>query len=237
MYQRKERDSMALTDYVIMPGVDYQAACDAIRAKTGRTDLIKSGELAKEMLEDYTHSGDKWGNKITTMADYAYTEMLFLRSVSLPYVTYIGKSAFYRCHNLESVDFPLATEILSSGFNECMSLKTVNLPNVTHLQINAFFNCYSLTELALPSAKLIFTNAFCQTNLTTLILEGSTMCELRNIYNQTMTKDDWFEGTPIGNGNGAIYVTDALVSQYKANVHWGLFANVIKPLSEYTATI
>lgn len=37
---------MALTDYVIMPGADYQAACDKIREKTGKTDLIKSGDLA-----------------------------------------------------------------------------------------------------------------------------------------------------------------------------------------------
>jgi hypothetical protein len=40
---------MALTDYVIMPGADYQAACDAIRAKTKKTDLIKSSELANEI--------------------------------------------------------------------------------------------------------------------------------------------------------------------------------------------
>ena len=36
---------MALTEQVIMPGADYQDACDAIREKTGGTDLIKSGEM------------------------------------------------------------------------------------------------------------------------------------------------------------------------------------------------
>ena len=40
---------MALTNYVLMPGADYQAACDAIRAKTGKSELIKSGELAAEI--------------------------------------------------------------------------------------------------------------------------------------------------------------------------------------------
>ena len=40
---------MALTDYVIMPGTDYQAICDAIRAKTGKTDVIKSGDAATEI--------------------------------------------------------------------------------------------------------------------------------------------------------------------------------------------
>lgn len=37
---------MALTEMVIMPGEDYQAICDSVRAKTGRTELLKSGEVA-----------------------------------------------------------------------------------------------------------------------------------------------------------------------------------------------
>lgn len=40
---------MALTNYVIMPGEDYQAICDKVRAKTGKTDVIKSGDLATEI--------------------------------------------------------------------------------------------------------------------------------------------------------------------------------------------
>lgn len=48
---------MALTDYVIMPGTDYQAICDAIRAKTGKTDVIKSGDAATE-IESINVGGD-----------------------------------------------------------------------------------------------------------------------------------------------------------------------------------
>lgn len=40
---------MTLTDYIIMPGADYQAACDKLREKTGKTDPIRSGELASEI--------------------------------------------------------------------------------------------------------------------------------------------------------------------------------------------
>ena len=36
-------------EYVIMPKQDYKAVCDAIRAKTGKTDLIKSGDMASEI--------------------------------------------------------------------------------------------------------------------------------------------------------------------------------------------
>lgn len=37
---------MALTEIVMMPGEDYQAICDSVRAKTGGTELLKSGEVA-----------------------------------------------------------------------------------------------------------------------------------------------------------------------------------------------
>ena len=37
---------MALTEQVIMPGVDYQAICDAVRTRAGGTDLLKSGDIA-----------------------------------------------------------------------------------------------------------------------------------------------------------------------------------------------
>lgn len=36
---------MSLTDYVIMPGADYQSICDAVRSKNGETGVYKSGEL------------------------------------------------------------------------------------------------------------------------------------------------------------------------------------------------
>lgn len=40
---------MALTDYIIMPGDHYQAACDKIRERTGKTDMIRSADMAAEI--------------------------------------------------------------------------------------------------------------------------------------------------------------------------------------------
>ena len=48
---------MALTDYVLMPGADYLALCNAIRAKTGKTETLKSGDLAAE-VESITGGGN-----------------------------------------------------------------------------------------------------------------------------------------------------------------------------------
>ena len=44
-----EQPETTSPDYAIIPMADYKAACDAIRAKTGKTDLIKSGEMAGEI--------------------------------------------------------------------------------------------------------------------------------------------------------------------------------------------
>ena len=46
-----------MSEYVIMPKADYVAACDAIREKTGKTDLIKSGDMRPEILGITTGGG------------------------------------------------------------------------------------------------------------------------------------------------------------------------------------
>lgn len=38
-----------MAEYVVMPKEDYEAACNSIRGKTGKTDLIKSGNLSAEI--------------------------------------------------------------------------------------------------------------------------------------------------------------------------------------------
>ena len=42
-----------------------------------------------------------------------------------------------------------------------------------------------------------------------------------------------FQETLIESGNGYIYVPDKLIEQYKTATNWSVFANQIKPLSEY----
>lgn len=38
-----------MSDFVIMPKADYVAACNSVRAKTGKSDTIKSGDLSSEI--------------------------------------------------------------------------------------------------------------------------------------------------------------------------------------------
>lgn len=52
-----------LKDFAIMPSSDYQAICDAVRSKTGSTELLKSGELASAI--EGISSGGNTGIKVT----------------------------------------------------------------------------------------------------------------------------------------------------------------------------
>lgn len=47
-----------MADFVVMPKTDYQDACDAVREKTGKSDLIKSGEMSTEIRNIPVGGGD-----------------------------------------------------------------------------------------------------------------------------------------------------------------------------------
>jgi hypothetical protein len=47
-----------MSELVVMPSVDYQAICDAVRAKTGGTDLLKSGDIPSQ-IEGISGGGEK----------------------------------------------------------------------------------------------------------------------------------------------------------------------------------
>lgn len=46
-----------MSEYAVMPYDDYKAACDALRAKDGSSDVIKSGELAAKISALQAGSG------------------------------------------------------------------------------------------------------------------------------------------------------------------------------------
>ena len=46
-----------MSEYAYMPMSDYEDACDAIRAKTGESGLIKSGDMA-DAIESISGGGD-----------------------------------------------------------------------------------------------------------------------------------------------------------------------------------
>lgn len=161
---------MALTDYVIMPGADYQAACDKIREKTGKTDLIKSGDLASEIESiggaagqyiEYTFNAD--GDAVTAklhgftaIPDGCFAYMKSLESVDItdsPGITSIGNHAFYYCNALTSFTIPdTVTSIGEYAFCQCTALTSISLPSgLTSIGKYAFQNCKVATgDITIP---------------------------------------------------------------------------------------
>lgn len=98
---------------------------------------------------------------VTSIADYAFAFTYgaqSLRSVSLPFVTTIGKGVFARA--LQEVSLPSATSIGDGAFCYCSLLREISLPSVCSIGQGAFAYCSSLTKVLLPSVMSIEREAF-----------------------------------------------------------------------------
>ena len=149
--------------------------------------------------------GDFNDDEITKVREYAFYGKKSLTSIDLAACTSIGDYAFSGCTTLTSINLPSCTSIYYSAFSSCTALTSIDLPACTSIDSYAFNSCKSLTSIKLAST--------------------SKICTLSN--------SDAFKNTPIANEAGYIYVPDELIEQYKKATNWSVYANQIKPLSEY----
>lgn len=165
---------MSETKWAVMPYDDYKNACNSIRAKSGKTDLIKSGDLSAEIdslpgpdytiedgLLDGSLSGDYTNNRITSIADSKLSGTK-LTSFSSNSVITIGGSAFNGCTTLKEVNLPNAVTMKSHAFYGCSALENANLPLVEGIRwgTNYFDGCKSLKEIRLPKIYDLNTYGF-----------------------------------------------------------------------------
>ena len=172
--------------------------------------------------------GDFNDDEITNVREYVFYGKKSLTSINLPACTNIGSNSFDSCTSLTSINLPACTSIGTYAFRKCTSLTSIDLPACTNIGTDAFYNCTSLTSIDLPACTSIDYGVFSScTALTSIKLANtSKICTLSN--------RDAFNNTPIANEAGYIYVPDELVEQYKKATNWSVYANQIKPLSEYT---
>lgn len=163
-----------MTDYVIMPKADYQGACDAIRAKTGKTDLIKSGDMATEIEEMQTGGGDdalkclEGGHEevntgaATKIKNYAFYKDTTLKKVTMPNATSVGTYAFQSDSKITSVNAPKLRSVETYAFNGCTNMGiTVSPDGLTSIGTYAFANCSNITNVSLGEGlSVIPSNAF-----------------------------------------------------------------------------
>ena len=174
-----------------------------------------------------------------------------LTNVDMTLVTSIESEAFYGCNNLTTASFGRINSMGSGVFEGCSKLKSFShIPgSLSTLPSRTFFNCSELSNFSLFGISTIGTSAFsgcisipkiemssvtsinssafnnCTGLVAVVIRKTDTVCALSN--------SNAFNGTPIAKGTGYIYVPDALVDQYKSATNWSVYANQIKPLSEY----
>lgn len=154
--------------YSLIPSADYKAACDAIRAKTGKTGTIKSGAMASEIASIQTGGGgipkeliERTATQITQqglagvtqIGAYAFYNSNNLQDVYVAdSVTQIGEFAFSNCENLNWVEIGEGIKTIGSkAFFFCESLEGVDIyGHPDNIAIDAFVGCENLVEIYVP---------------------------------------------------------------------------------------
>lgn len=159
-----------------------------------------------------------------------FYELMSIAEAVAPIAETVGNSAFGYCEHLKRIDMPSVTVVEEAGFVNCRRLANVNLPSVETIGIEAFAQCDGLEKIDLPKTTSIATMAFlnCDT-LTTVILrttEAVCVCAL-----------DAFEGTPIMQGMGHIYVPTVMYEYYRAGygeaLGYDTFAALFRKIEDY----
>jgi hypothetical protein len=229
---------MALTDKLSAIG-------DAIREKTGKEELIKLDDMPAEIASITTGGGDVvdttvedgfldnsltgvyTNNRIKVLEAHRLrgSKLTAFNSTSLETVYSYG---FYQSANLEEINAPNINSLTSgSAFMYCYALKRVDFPKLRNAISGSVFNaCTSLIYANLGNANALVTGCFsgCSKLETVILNKIDGIATLNNV--------NVFNGTPIANGTGFVYVPDELVDSYKVATNWSTYAAQIKPLSE-----
>ncbi len=223
---------------------DLSAIGEAIRSKTGGTELLTLDEMPTAIegietggggdtsIEDGLITGtltEYTNNRVESVRDYAFYYSN-VTSVYLPKVKTLGNYAFCSSY-LTTADFPLVETISSSCFGGASgggsnNLTSVNFPNAIVVESSAFNFSRGLPFVDFPKVKEIkgtaFTNA---TGLKTVVLRSPILCSINrsNCFNSAVEK---------------YLFPSALLEEYKTATNWSsIYASgksVFLPLEEHT---
>ena len=154
-----------MSKLAVMPLEDYQNTCNAIREKTGTTDLIKSGEMAEKIKSisgengiDYNIFWDTFqnnGNRINYQYGFSVVWNDAIYNPKYP-ITCVGTGAYIATSLFADADITdTKVPIIINGtradsvFQDCEALKKI--PSITFENIvrfsNTFRNCKALEEM------------------------------------------------------------------------------------------
>lgn len=192
---------------------------DAIRSKTGTTELMSLDQMASAIDNLNVESGDtdqifisyldngsnvhSLPEGLTKIRNYAFYGCILLQLTELPEsVTSIGKYAFYSCNQLGLTSLPNGiTTIKENTFESCYNLPLQNLPeNLTSIGKNAFARCMNKLNITIipESVSTIELNAFYYCGLKSITFKGQPTSIASNAFascsNLTIINVPWAEG-------------------------------------------
>lgn len=181
-------------------------------------------------LQDGTAVGYYFKRGITTIKNQSIRDFADLEWVDMPNtVTQIGTYAFAGCHKLLLDKLPTSLTTMGSyAFTNCDSITISVMPvGVTSITYNVFFACYGITELAFLGDM---------TNITGKAFSNCTNCLKYDFRNNTAVPTlDNINAFANINTNCKIVVPDSLVSTWKAETNWAIYADKIIGESDYNA--
>lgn len=229
---------MALTDKLSAIG-------NAIRSKTGGSDLLTLDEMPQEIEGIQTGGG---GGEDAGLADSIVNRTIV--EYSSESITTVGDYAFRGCSKLQKAIIPNATRIGTQSFYSCSKLSEVDISNVTYLGEYAFHHCDELKEIAFLNLSTISSYCFqdsgvekvtlgksvgtigsygvfngCESLTALILLRDSSPCTLKATSN--------LSSSAISSGTGYIYVPKALIDQYKVATNWVTYANQFRAIEDY----
>ena len=147
-----------MADYVVMPKSDYQNTCDSIRAKTGATELLKSGDLSTAIDSIQAGGGEVGKPYLDTSTITDFTRFSYAGRLSNAQLETIDTSSgttfyemFYSSSKLTTIpqlDTSNGTQF-SHMFSGCRLITTIpqlDTSNGTGF-IGMFQNCVKLTTI------------------------------------------------------------------------------------------
>lgn len=187
---------------------------NAIRSKTGKVDLILPEDMPNEIKNINIGEETK---KLKSILNKTIKDIY----IDVP----VGCYFFRECKYVKPTFGDKCTSIGGDAFRYCRAITEINTNKVTTLGSEAFSST-SLTKADLPNVVNVGSWAFeYDSKLETVILRANKVCSISNT--------NVFNGTPIKDGKGYIYVPQALIEQYKVATNWVTFAAQFRAIEDY----
>ena len=166
---------------------------------------------------------------VTKIRTRAFNYATNLIAVNFPNAESVSSYAFAECTSLISADLPNVTTATTTFlFDGCISLKNVNIPKVASVSNYAFRDCEALEKIELGNISSCGSYAFSNaTSLVTVIIrrDGTQVTSL--------SATNAFNGTPIANGTGFIYVPKNLMDNFKSAKNWSTYSAQFRAIEDY----